>query len=248
MIRSVQDARALGEDLFILLEKRKIEAAYEQLAPLLSQRISFRLLDIIGSKAGKAQRPAVDLFLDRIAAGGSMGGWVVMASALTERLPDDLADAFTRTHDIIITAGTWYTTDIFGERVPGPALLLSFEPALQQLQTWQTDENAWVRRIIGVAVHFWAKRTRGAEENITQARQLLDLLDPLYEEKEINAIKGVGWGLKTLGRYYPNLLTDWLEIQLAQRKRRPRALMNRKAITYLPQANKERVCEAWHIG
>ncbi len=246
MMRSVHDARALGEVLFNLLENRKIEAAYEQLAPLLSQRMSFRLLDIIGGRVGKARRPAVDLFLDRIAAGGSMDGWVVMASALAIRLPDDLGDAFTRTHDIIITADTWYTTDIFGERVPGPALLLSFNPALQQLTSWQTDENAWVRRIIGVAVHFWAKRTRGAEENAAQARRLLDLLDPLYEEKEINTIKGVGWGLKTLGRYYPDLLTKWLEIQLAQRRRKPRALMNRKAITYLSQANKERVCEAWH--
>jgi hypothetical protein len=47
----------------------------------------------------------------------------------------------------------------------------------------------------------------------------------------------VGWGLKTLGRYYPDLMADWLAQQVG---RRHRALMLRKALTYLSDAQRAR--------
>jgi hypothetical protein len=53
----------------------------------------------------------------------------------------------------------------------------------------------------------------------------------MFEEREVDAIKGVGWGLKTLGKHYPDLVADWLAKQVAHRQ--PRALMLRKAVTYL---------------
>jgi len=236
----------MGSSLGDMLNERKIERAYQRLSPVLAESTPFRLLDIIGSIVGQCPQQEVNLFIDRIAAEPTMGGWVVIASALTEGLAGDLQDALSRTHDFIITANNWYATDIFGERVPGPALLSFFYETISNLETWREDENPWVRRILGVAVHFWAKRTRGTKDAMPQAQRLLDFLDPLYEEKAIDALKGVGWGLKTLGKYYPELLTDWLETQILQRKRKARALMNRKAITYLPQAHKERICEARH--
>lgn len=54
----------------------------------------------------------------------------------------------------------------------------------------------------------------------------------MFEERRVDAIKGIGWGLKTLGRYYPAQAADWLETQRLSGKR-PRALMLRKATTYL---------------
>jgi hypothetical protein len=81
-----------------------------------------------------------------------------------------------------------------------------------------------------VAAHFWAKRSRGAVELSSQARQLFSLLEPMFEELDMDAIKGVGWGLKTLGKYYPDLAADWLKKQV---HRPHRALMERKARTYL---------------
>ena len=32
----------------------------------------------------------------------------------------------------------------------------------------------------------------------------------MFEEWEMDAVKGVGWGLKTLGKHYPDLVADWL--------------------------------------
>jgi hypothetical protein len=52
----------------------------------------------------------------------------------------------------------------------------------------------------------------------------------MFEERDVDAIKGVGWGLKTLGRYYPELVSGWLKKQVA---RPHKALMERKARMYL---------------
>jgi hypothetical protein len=134
----------------------------------------------------------------------------------------------------------WYATDILGERVPGPALVSNFEAALPLLAPWRQDANHWIRRTVGVAAHFWAKRARGAPEYIPQAQNLLAFLAPMFEERDVDAVKGVGWGLKTLGKYYPDVLTDWLAQQAADR-RPHRALMLRKALTFLPPAQQARV-------
>jgi hypothetical protein len=50
----------------------------------------------------------------------------------------------------------------------------------------------------------------------------------------MQAVKGIGWGLKTLGRYYPDLMSDWLTVLVLQEKRPHRVIMLRKACTYLP--------------
>jgi len=62
---------------------------------------------------------------------------------------------------------------------------------------------------------------------------LLAFLEPAFEEQNLDAIKGIGWGLEGLGKYYPDLVARWLRNQLVQHRRRPRALMLRKAHTYL---------------
>jgi hypothetical protein len=50
----------------------------------------------------------------------------------------------------------------------------------------------------------------------------------------------VGWGLKTLGRHYPDLVTNWLAEDVRPSQRRHRALMLRKALTYLSEEQRAR--------
>ncbi|HSQ39292.1 MAG TPA: DNA alkylation repair protein [Anaerolineales bacterium] len=225
-----QDARALGESICNLIARGHVADAYALLSPVLAERISFRLLDVIGEQIGAVSLESANPFLEHIAAQNTMGGWVVVASALKGQLERDLPGVFARCHNYVILADIWYATDILGERVPGPALVTDFDRAFAALAPWRADENRWVRRTVGVAVHLWAKRSRGADEYSKQVKQLLTFLEPMFEERDIDAIKGVGWGLKTLGKYYPDLIGDWL----TQQKNRPhRVLMMRKAITYL---------------
>jgi len=232
-----REARNLGRRIAALVNSGQSPPAYDLLAPVLAQRTPFPILGRIGAAVGVGPLEAVNPFLEQIAAKETMGGWVVIGMALGEQLERDMAGAFDRCRAFVIAADTWYGTDILGERVPGPALVSDFDPALALLDPWRGDANRWVRRAVGVSVHFWAKRSRG--ERPAQAETLLAFLEPMFEEWEMDAVKGVGWGLKTLGKYYPDLAADWLAGQVG---RRHRALMLRKALTYLSAEQSARPC------
>ncbi|MGD8625973.1 MAG: DNA alkylation repair protein [Anaerolineae bacterium] len=234
-------ADTLGAQLVARLHEGRPGEAHALLAPVLARRTPFRYLDRIARALTGLPWPALDPFLDRLAAGATEGGWVIVGRALGGQLARDLDGALARCRTHIVAAGVWYGADILGERVPGPALVAHFDRALPPLAPWRADDDRWVRRAVGVAVHFWAKRARGAPDLAGPAAALLDFLDPMFEEWEIDAAKGVGWGLKTLGRHYPGLLAPWLEEQVAGRQRRHRAILLRKAATYLPQAQRARL-------
>lgn len=235
------EARELGQRIATLVQSSEMRKVYALLAPVLAGRTSFRLLDLMGAAVGSGLQEPVNAFLEQVAAAGTEGGWVVIASALGQQMDRDLVGAFLRCRDFIIAADIWYATDILGERVPGPALLTQFESTLTLLTPWREDSNRWIRRAIGVAVHFWAKRTHGQQQCMPQSRALLNFLEPMFEERDMDTVKGIGWGLKTLGRYYPDLVTDWLAEQVVQRRRPHRALMLRKALTYLPEEQRGRI-------
>jgi hypothetical protein len=76
---------------------------------------------------------------------------------------------------------------------------------------------------------------------VSQAKELLALLEPMWDEWDTTAVKGVGWGLKTMGRTYPDLMVEWLPGQVG---RRHRSLMLRKAMKGLSQEQRERVTGA----
>jgi len=239
-----QQASELGHRVTALIETGQAAKAYALLTPVLAQRTPFPTLERIGAAVGMGRLATTNAFLERIAAEKTMGGWVVIGGALRTQLERDLAGAFARCLDFVIAADVWYATDILAERVPGPALVTGFQPALSLLTPWRENENRWVRRMVGVTVHFWAKRSRGAPECIAQARTLLAFLEPMFEERNTDAIKGVGWGLKTLGKHYPDLVADWLADQVVYRGRPHRALMLHKATTYLSRKQRARVTGA----
>jgi len=236
-----KEADDLGCKIAALVHQGQPAKAHALLAPILAKRTPFRLLGRIGRPTGAAPLTETNAFLDEVAAGRSEGGWVVIGSALGEQLERDMADALARCRGYIVAADVWYAADILGERVPGPALVARFGAALDLLAPWREDADRWVRRTVGVAVHYWAKSARGAAERQAQAEGLLAFLEPMFGEWDMNALKGVGWGLKTLGKYYPHRVADWLVEQVVQRRRRHRALMLRKALTHLPAEQRARV-------
>lgn len=245
---NAKQADVLGVQVAALAQAGRPDQAYALLSPVLAERTPFRLLDRIGQAVGAGRLPQAKVLLERIAADGTEGGWVVIGSALRQQLDRDLGGTLARCRAFTIAGSVWYATDILGERVPGPALISSFEPALAQLSPWREDADRWVRRSVGVAVHSWTKRSQGMAELAVQAESLLEFLEPMFGEWEMDAVKGVGWGLKTLGKYYPDLVSGWLEEQIAQQNRRHRALMLRKALTYLPEEQRARLTGVGHRG
>lgn len=236
-----RDADDLGQRLAALVEAGELADAHALLVPILAQRTPFALLDRIGRAVGRAPLPAANDFLEAVAADRTMGGWVIVGSALGQQLGRDLAGALERCRADIEDGDAWYVCDILSERVPGPSLVADLEATLPELAPWRESPNRWVRRGVGVAVHFWAKRSRGSPEREAEARRLLAVLEPLLAERELDAVHGIGWGLKTIGKYYPNVLTDWLAQQMARGGRPPRALMLRKAVAYLSGDQRSRV-------
>ncbi|MCP4536214.1 MAG: DNA alkylation repair protein [Chloroflexi bacterium] len=232
-----KQARELGERIGVLVQAEQPEEAYALLSPVLAERTSFDMLRRISEPVGAGAIESVNAFLERIAADKTEGGWVVIAKALEQQLDRDLVGAFARCREFIIAADVWYGADTMGEGVVGRALVRHFEPALGLLQHWCEDENPWVRRAVGTGVHFWAKRSRGAAELTDQAKALLALLEPMFSEWDMIAVKGVGWGLKTIGRNYPDLITDWLPKQVG---RRHRALILHKATKFLSDEQRAR--------
>ena len=237
------EARQLGQKLCSLVQEADVPTAYAHLAPTLAKRTPFRLLDLIGDAVGAGPVDQVNAFLQHVAAQGTEGGWVIIGSSLRGQLSRDMPGALSRCQSYIIAADIWYGADILAERVSGPALLLEFGRALGLLSRWRADGNPWVRQAVGVAIHFWAKRTRGGPEHQTRALRLLRYLEPVFDERSMDAAKGIGWGLKTLGRYYPEQQSAWLAAQMAEGKH-CRAVVLRKALTYLPEEARERVLRA----
>ena len=235
-----QEALDLAQRMAPLLQAGEAKQAYVLLAPVLAQRTPFPVLGRVGQVLGAGAMSRLDPLLEHIASERSEGGWVVIGTALGAQIERDLDGAFDRCCRYVVMADVWYAADILGERVPGPALVTHFESALNLLAPWRKHANAWVRRTTGVAAHFWAKRAHGSPELVPRVEALLTFLEPMFSEREIEAVKGIGWGLKTLGRYYPQVVADWLMHQIAE-CRPHRALMLRKALTYLPATQRNRV-------
>jgi 3-methyladenine DNA glycosylase AlkD len=238
-----KEARELGQRIAGVIRQNQIDPACDLLAPVLAQRTKFAMLRHIGDAVGLENSVPVNQFLNRIATDRTEGGWVVIASALEQQLNRDLPGALNRCRRYIIAADVWYGADLLGEGVPGRALVAHFDSTLTLLKPWREDENAWVRRAVGTSVHYWAKRSEGRLELQPHAEQLLALLEPMFGEWQMDAVKGIGWGLKTLGRKYPNLVTDWLVQQIMPNRRPHRDMMLRKATTFLSAKQRARILE-----
>lgn len=228
-------ADELSQRLITCLETADLRQASSLLVPVLQSRTPFRVLDRIGARIGTKPLAMIDPFLDELAQSQTEGAWVIIGSALAGHIPIDLNAVLQRSRIHIIAADTWYAAGILGERVPGTALVTCFANSLRRLKPWRQDPNRWVRRALGHAVHVWAKRTQGSPSTYNEAETLLAFFEPLFGEQNIDALKGIGWGLKTMGKTYPNQVAEWLHKMVVEHKRPHKALLLQKACTYLPE-------------
>jgi len=234
-----REALALGQAISTSIQAGQPDQAHALLAPILAKRTPFAMLRRIGAEISQLSLERIDPFLALLAKDKAEGAWPVISGVLAAQLEQDPSGSLQRSHAFILGADVWYAADTLGEWVVGQALVDNFQSTLDQIKPWREDTNPWIRRTVGTSIHYWAKRSRGSDELTQEAAALLSFLDPMFEEQEIKAVKGIGWGLKTLGKYYPELLSPWLAKQVVQRQRPHRALMLRKALTYLSE--KQRV-------
>jgi len=240
---SRQQAREAAKKCVESINRNNMKALWEVLNPILDAKVPFPLLDEMGKILGEAGKFSLPKYLevfDEIFARGRMGGYVILGQALGRLLDVEFEASLSKAREYIAKGAEWYVCDIIGERVLGPALVNHFERALPYLEGLTREEDRWVRRSIGVAVHFFAKERPKDQERV---RKLLALSSLLIEDHRRDVVKGVGWGLKTIGKYQPRLIEEYL--QEALKSKRLSKLMLRKASTYLDEKVKENLLRNW---
>ncbi len=141
-------------------------------------------------------------FLQWIVDKDYIGSYVIAGKFLQIKLSDNMLASFEDTVRYFIQGDKWYCCDIMSERVFGEALLLDFERAFLLLTDFTKHDNPWVRRGIGVSIHYAVKRKISPKK----AQRLLDLTLSQLHDKHIEAKKGFGWGLKTLTKFHPMMV------------------------------------------
>lgn len=211
------------------------QAASQELKPILDIKCPFSKLDRLGREIGKASSDfgtLIEVF-DKIINHNAMGGFVIVGQALIWFLPSYLNEVIEKSREYIIKGNAWYVCDIIGERSLGHALVNHFDRTLPWLETLLKDDNTWVKRSVGGAIHFFSKRVLDQPE---KTKKLLQMVEPHLEEKQIDFVKGIGWGLKTIGRHHPDILVQFLKSQI-EKKDVSKTLV-RKAVTYLEDEKK----------
>ncbi|HDM22594.1 MAG: DNA alkylation repair protein [Methanomicrobia archaeon] len=232
------EIRDLGKEVSDMISDDEINRAIEILSPILNTKVSFSKLDLLGKEIGARGYTQAQKFFrafDEIIDYDAMGGFVIVSQALIYFLGDKFEEVMEKNREYIIKGDKWYVCDIFGERSLGHALVNYFDKTLPYLKKFLEDNNKWIKRSVGVSIHFFSKRVLNDTE---KTRKLLELLEPHIEEKQRDAVKGIGWGLKTIGKYHPEILFEFLKKQL--HKKKLSKLMLRKALTYL---DKDKILE-----
>ena len=236
MTISMRDAEAVASKVEALIRKGSLEDALHLLDPLAFRRTKFTILDRVGMRLGQASLGKVIFLnaLDRMISRGSVGYYVIAGSALAQRLRSNMMICLEKTAQYILIGDDWAKCDSIAERVWGRALVHDFAQAYSYLIKMRTNDNRWIRRAVGVAVHYFAKKRPTATSEL---KKLLMLLAPMLVERNRDAIKGIGWGLKTIGKHQPKLVARFLKSHAGRTC--PTNLMLRKAATYLPARTKQ---------
>lgn len=212
--------------------------AVNLLKKVLDIKCPFPKLDLLGRNIGQAGLKSSKKYFsafDQIIAYNTMGSYVVVASALIQFLEIDFEQVMQKTRKYIIKGDVWHVCDNMAERSLGQALVDYFEKTIPWLKNFLKAENVWLPRAVGVAIHFFSKRVK---DEPAKTKKLLDLVKPYIETKQKDIVKGIGWGLKTIGKYHPDILIDFLSRQLKARKKLSKLIL-KKALTYLPKEQKK---------
>lgn len=242
MIRnlSIEDTIEVADIAVIYLSNNNYGLFLDTLKPILDSKCPFSKLDLIGKRIGYKLKNFPEIVVkgfDILIQYNKMGSYVISSQGLTELLPEKVDLVMEKSREYILFGDKWYVCDIIGERSIGKSLVNYFDITLPWIGRFLEDESNWIKRTAGVSIHFFSKRVINQKE---RTLLLLNILEPHIEEKQIDVVKGIGWGLKTIGKYHPDILTSFLLEQLKMNKKISKILL-RKSLTYLPVENKEEI-------
>jgi 3-methyladenine DNA glycosylase AlkD len=171
-----------------------------------SKKIRFPLLEYLGIELYKAI-PVKDheSITDAIVAQDTIGGYVVAGIMLQQKLSSSLHHSIALAEKYIVAGDKWYVCDIVGERVPGHSLLLFPEDTYPILERMAVNQNKWIVRSVGVATHYAVKN---GLKKVDVERMFLLLLF-LSDTTDFHTKKGVGWAVKTIAKFHPEIIEKY---------------------------------------
>lgn len=192
------------KDCVKIYRERGVDAFSDCLhAQLLTSKVRFPLLEYAAELIHELIPEEEHLpICDRVSAGQSIGGNVIIGKLLQLHLPERLEPTLQKSADYIAQGTEWYVSDIIGERVIGHALLQDSDTTLRVLRSWTSHPSNLVVRSIGAGVHLSLKRGLGRAE----AEQAFGLLLSLSSTKDYQVKRGIGWAAKTTARYHPEII------------------------------------------
>ncbi|MCK4547275.1 MAG: DNA alkylation repair protein [Candidatus Eisenbacteria sp.] len=227
---SSQRAAELALECGVHLAADNLDAFWGCLQPVLKAKISDESLalfgEILGEQASKDPERYFRAF-DEMVEKKSQGCYVIVAKALSRMLETHLEQCCDHARDYIAQGESFEVSDYVGQGVLGQALVKYFDQTVGVLDKLSHDESRWVRRSVGAAVQFFSEEVRDADRN----QRLLELTLPLMATDDDVVLKGVGWGLKTIGRYHPKLLEKFLKTHIGRRE--ISLAVVKKAVAYL---------------
>lgn len=228
----------LSKNITEMVSEQRNREGLQLLQPILDSKVKFRKLDELGLALGNGNKHQKDLFftfLDALVDYDAMGGYVIASKSLVPFLNNHLDEVMSKSREYILKGDVWHVCDNMSERSIGQALVDRFDDALPWIRKFLASEKAWLQRSAGVAIHFFSKRVQDKPE---KTNALLKVVEPYVEIKQKNPVKGIGWGLKTIGKHHPEIAKSFLLAQIEQDKDMSKILI-RKALTYLPEETQE---------
>lgn len=185
------------------LEKNFIQYLHKN---LLQKKVKFPLLEY-GAKLMAAQIPLKEQpqIIDAIVKLNEIGSYVLAGTLLQLHLEKGINKPIQQASDYIVLGDAWYVCDIVGERVMGHALLTEPDKTIPVLKKLATHENKWLVRSVGVATHYATKK--GMKK--INAEEMFKLLFSLSHVTEFHTKTGVGWGVKTIAKFHPDIITKY---------------------------------------
>jgi 3-methyladenine DNA glycosylase AlkD len=183
------------------LEKNFIQYLHQE---LLQKKVRFPLLEyatqLLYNRIGFNEQLKI---LDAIMQLHEIGSSVIAGKMLQLRLHKGVEAAIETACTYIVLDDVWYGCDTIAERVMGHALLAQPEKTIPILKNLSQDNNPWLVRSVGVATHYATKKglTKSA------ANEMFLLLFSLSHITEFHTKTGVGWGVKTIAKFHPEIIT-----------------------------------------
>jgi hypothetical protein len=176
---------------------------FSKLEQVVSSKIKFPALEHLAILVNDwLPTSEVPSFIEKVVAMDQIGSYPFCGKLIQLQLENDLLGSFRLAAKSIHAGDVWYACDTISERVYGMGLLHFWEEAFPLVKKLSSSKNHWDRRGVGVATHLTVKWGLDPKRSADLLELALKRQAATHHEEKT----GIGWGLKTIAKFHPELL------------------------------------------